>query len=49
MGKASNTVKDRVCLCCKKTVETDSKGLRKHFKECCREARGLAPVVEATE
>lgn len=41
MGKKANVVKLRVCLNCKLTLEIDSKGMRKHFKECCRVSRGL--------
>lgn len=35
MGVKSQVVKERICLCCKKTHETTSKGLRRHFKACC--------------
>lgn len=39
MGKASTATKDRVCSNCRMTVETDSKGLKKHFLACCKVSR----------
>ena len=49
MGKMSNIVKVRKCLNCGQNVDTDSKGLKKHFLACCRKSRGLDKQVLPVE
>ena len=48
MGKAAKIVKDRTCLVCKQTLQTDSAGLKDHFRLCVRAARAglVLPILK---
>ena len=39
MGKKANTIKSRACMLCKHEFAVTSKGLKEHFKACCKARR----------